>query len=97
MPLPLILTITSEIDANGSQDLLAEATKFYTIEIFHAQQQRKDGKEAKFMNFGRERHEFVALQASTQQQSLTRSMKKKWKTEFCALWTNIKYPASLKF
>ena len=64
--LPLI-TITSEIDANGSEDLLAEAVKFYAIKIFHAQQQRKDEKEVKFMNFGRERHKFPALQVSTQQ------------------------------
>ena len=60
--LPLfIILITSEIDANGSKDLFAEAVKFYTIKIFHAQQQRKDRKEAKFVNFSRERHEFPAL------------------------------------
>ena len=41
--------------------IFAEAAKFYTIKYFHAQQQRKDGKEAKFVNFGRERHEFPAL------------------------------------
>ena len=41
--------------------------KFYTIEIFRAQQQRKDGKEANFFNFGRERREFPALRLSTQQ------------------------------
>ena len=58
----LLITIkTSEIDANGSEDLFAGATKFYAIKIFCAQQQRKDGKEAKFMNFGREKHEFPAL------------------------------------
>ena len=67
MPPQLIITITSEIDANGSEDLFAEAVKFYTIKIFHAQQQRKDGTEAKFMNFSRERHEFPALRASTEQ------------------------------
>ena len=58
----LLITIkTSEIDANGSKDLFAEAAKFYTIKIFHAQQQRKDGKEANFVNFGRENHKFPAL------------------------------------
>ena len=61
VPPLLITTKTSEIDANGSYDLFAEAVKFYTIKFFHAQQQRKDGKEANFMNFSRERHEFPAL------------------------------------
>ena len=40
--------------------------KFYATKFFLAQPQRKDRKEAKFVNFGREKHEFPALQASTQ-------------------------------
>ena len=52
------------------QLLEIEPCREYTetpLKIFHAQQQRKDGKEAKFVNFSRERHEFPALQPSTQQ------------------------------
>ena len=46
---------------------LQKPRKFYAIKSFHAQQQRRNGKEAKFVNFGRGRHEFQALQVSTQQ------------------------------
>ena len=70
--------------------------KFYTIKIFHAQQQRKDGKEVKFVNFGRERHEFSALRASTQQNPRPEAQRRKQKTEFRALQINIKYPESLE-
>ena len=70
--------------------------KFYAINFFCAQQQRKDGKEAKFMNFGREKHKVPALRATPNKNSDQRA-KMKQKTEFCALWTNIKYPESLKF
>ena len=51
------------------KDLFAEAMKFDTIKFFRAQNQRKDGKEVKFMNFSREKHEFPAFQASAQQNS----------------------------
>ena len=52
------------------------------MEIFCAQQQRKDEKEAKFMNFGRERHEFPALQVSTQQNLLPKARIRKRRQNF---------------
>ena len=51
----------SKSDVNGFLDLFAEAVKFDTIKFFHAQYQWKDGKEAKFMNFGREKHKLPAF------------------------------------
>ena len=51
----------SKSDVNGFKDLFAEATKFDAIKFFHAQYQRKDGREVKFMNFSREKHEFPAF------------------------------------
>ena len=46
------------------------------------QQQRKDRKEVKFMNFGRERHEFPALQASTQQNRLPEARRRNRRQNF---------------
>ena len=51
------------------KDLFAEAMKLDAIKFFRAQYQRKDGKEAKFVNFSREKQEFPTFRASAQQNS----------------------------
>ena len=81
------------------KDLLAEAAKFDAIKFFsssHAQRQKKDGKEAKFVILAEKNMNFQHFE-QVPNKTLIRSMKKKQNTEFRTLRTNVKYPESLKF